>query len=347
MRGDPEVKRKKQLKAPRTAFSEMDLGLIGIVGLALTIALLAVALNIGKVLDLVGHTSYTAELSEAGGIRGGDEVRVAGIKVGEVKSVKLVDDHVEVSFRLSEVEVGDQTRATVKSDNALGSKFLAIEPGGKGDSDMIPLERTDAGFAVNEELGELTTSTSKIDTDRLAASFDSVSKVLSATPKEFRSALTGVSELSKTLSSRDSELATLLQEASGLSDVLADRNKDITSIFTNGSLLFTELESRRKVIGELLQSVETVSAQLSGFVKDNKVSLRPALTELRQAARLLGDYRSTLDFAIGNTGAYARSLGESVAGGPFFQAYLANVGSPEDLVTGGLAGILQGNQGGF
>jgi len=77
------------------------------------------------------------------------------------------------------------------------------------------------------------------------------------------------------------------------------------------------------------------------------VTLKPALTELRRTAKLLTEYRGTLDFAIKNTGAYVRSLGESVAGGPFFQAYLANIGSPEDLGIGGIGGILKNQDKGF
>lgn len=332
----------KKARPPRMTFSEMDLGKIGVVGLLLTIALLAGALNIGKVLALVGNATYTADLSEAGGLRSGDEVRVAGIRVGKVNGVELMGDHVEVTFGLEDLDLGNQSRAIVKSDNALGSKFLAIEPAGTGDTDHIPLERTDAGFAVNEELGELTTATSEIDEGELAKSFESVSAVLDATPQEFRSALEGVGALSKTLSSRDSELAALLQKADDVSSILADRNKDITAILGDGSQLFQELAKRREVLGNLLRNVQLATTQLNGLVTDNRNSLKPALTELRKTAKLLTEYRGTLTLALKSTGGYIRSLGESVAGGPFFQAYVANVGSPEDLVTGGLAGILKG-----
>lgn len=329
-------------RLPRRAFSEMDLGKIGLVGLVLTFALLAGALNIGKVLALVGNATYTADMSEAGGLRSGDDVRVAGIKVGKVNGVELMGDHVEVTFGLEDLDLGDKTRAVVKSDNALGSKFLAIEPAGTGDADHIPLARTDSGFAVNEELGKLTTATSKIDSGKLAKSFESVSAVLNATPQEFRSALEGVGALSNTLSSRDADLATLLEKASNVSSILADRNKDVTSILGDGSQLFQELAQRREVLGNLLRNVQKATTQLNGLVADNKVSLKPALTELNKTAKLLTEYRGTLATALKVTGGYIRSLGESVAGGPFFQAYLANVGSPEDLVTGGLAGLLKG-----
>ncbi|WP_182481139.1 MCE family protein [Nocardioides immobilis] len=326
----------------RKAFSEMDLGRIGLVGLVLTALLLAGALNIGKLLELVGNASYTADLSEAGGLRSGDEVRVAGIKVGKVNGVELKGDHVEVTFGLEDLELGDETLVIVKSDNALGSKFLSVEPAGEGDVHEIPRERTDAGFAVNEELGELTTATSEIDEDGLAKAFESVSEVLAATPEEFRSALEGVGALSNTLSSRDAELQTLLKRASSVSTILADRNKDITQIMSDGSLLFEELTQRRVILGDLLRNVQRAARQLTGLARDNELSLKPALTELRDTAELLTDYRDTLQLALKSTGGYIRSLGESVASGPFFQAYVANIGSPEDLFTGGLAGLLEG-----
>ncbi len=336
----------RKARLPRRAFSEMDLGRIGMVGLLLTVALLAGALNIGKVMALVGNATYTADLEEAGGLRSGDDVRVAGIKVGKVNAVELKGDHVLVSFGLEDMDLGDKTRAVVKSDNALGSKFLAIEPGGRGDSDHIPLARTEAGLAVNEELGRLTTATSDIDEDELAKSFASVSAVLSATPEEFRSALEGVGALSNTLSSRDADLEVLLKKASNVSEVLAQRNKDITSILGDGSLLFQELASRRIVLGRLLRNVQAATTQLNGLVADNKNSLKPALAELRHTAELLTEYQGTLKLALKATGGYIRSLGESVGGGPFFQAYVANIGSPEDLGTGGLASLLKG-QGSF
>ncbi len=332
----------RRIKRQRKAFVEMDLGLIGLVGLILTALLLAGALNIGKVLQLVSNTTYTADLAEAGGLRTGDDVRVAGIKVGKVDGIELKGDHVEVEFSLEDLELGDESSAVIKSDNALGSKFLSITPAGSGNEHHIPRERTDAGFAINQELGELTTSTAEIDEDQLAESFASVSAVLAATPEEFRLALDGVGDLSNTLSTRDAELRALLEKASNVSSILADRNKDITQILSDGSLLFDELTKRRVILGNLLRNVQKATRQLTGLVRDNKVSLRPALTELKDTAALLTDYRDTLETALETTGGYIRSLGESVASGPFFQAYVANIGSPEDLVTGGLTGMLEG-----
>jgi phospholipid/cholesterol/gamma-HCH transport system substrate-binding protein len=340
------TKRALRTKRRRKAFSEMNLGKIGVFGLVLTTVVMALALNIGKVKAIVQNATYTADFSEAGGLRGGDDVRVAGLKVGKVNSVELAGNHVKVTFGLSGVPLGDSSRAAVKSDNALGSKFLSIEPEGSGRIKHIPLDRTAPGIAVNQELGRLTTRTSEIDAQQLAKSFESVSAVLRETPTEFRSALKGVGALSKTLSARDTQLQTLLQKASSVSGVLADRNREITSILGDGSQLFSELALRRQVLGQLLRNVQTATTQLTGLARDNKNSLKPALTQLRTTARLLTHYRGTLDLALKDMAVYVRSLGESVSAGPFFQAYLANLASPEDLITGGIAGIVKQQAGG-
>lgn len=59
----------------------------------------------------VGTTMYTADFPEAGMIRAGDDVRVAGISVGSVQKVALAGDHVSVGLRIKKsVHIGDQSR---------------------------------------------------------------------------------------------------------------------------------------------------------------------------------------------------------------------------------------------
>lgn len=315
---------------------------VGVIGLLVVAALVAAAINFSNLRSLLNDTSYQAELAETGGLQKGDEVRVSGVRVGTVESVDLAEDHVVVGFAASDLQIGDKTTAAVKSDNALGRKFLSIDPGGDGDEEIIPLDRTDSGYAVTTALGDLTNATSRIDVKQMSASFDALSEVLEQTPKEFRSTLSGVSALSRTISTRDAELRELLGHASSLSALLAQRNEEITSILGNGSLLFAELDRRREVIDGLLHNVVAATEQLRGFVADNGDSLHPALTELKGVASLLKRYRGTLEFALTNLHAFVSGLGEAVGSGPFFQAYVQNMTAPASL-TPVLSGIIDGD----
>jgi len=330
------------MTVPRRKFAERDQATVGLVGLLVTALIVAGALSISSLNSVLSATDFTADFAETGGLQVGDDVRVSGLKVGEVANVELDGTHVSVEFTATDVVLGDRTTAAVKSDNALGRKFLAIDPAGSGDDSHIPRERTDPGYEVTAALGDLATATGEIDVEQMAEAFDSLGKVLADTPEEFRAALEGVSALSRTISARDEDLGELLKRTSSLSKVLADRTLEITSIFSNGSLIFHEISLRRELIRQLLLDVAGMTQQLRGFVRDHKVTLAPALREIRGVATILKDYRHALDYALTNLGSYISGLGEAVGSGPFFQAYVQNLTAPTTL-TPVLGDIMDGS----
>jgi phospholipid/cholesterol/gamma-HCH transport system substrate-binding protein len=328
-------------KTFKKTFRERNQSRVGVFGMLAVALVLALSLSVGTLRSILSGTEYTALLVDTGGLRSGDAVRVAGLQVGRVTSIELEGSTVTVRFVAGGVELGADTSAVVTSEDALGKKALDLTPKGGGRLSTIPLARTDAGIAVTESLGRLATTTGRINGDKLARSFDSLSTVLNQTPKEFRQALTGVSALSRSISRRDAALGDLLQRSSSLSSVLAERSAEITSLMSDGSAFFDELIQRRDLIRALLRNVVVTTAQLQGLVNDHRNSLRPALTELRQVAKLLTRYRGTLNFALKKLGSFTRALGESVSSGPFFQAYVSNLTEPQNLAPA-LDGILPG-----
>jgi len=309
-----------------------------IVGIVLVAVIMAVVTNLSRISSLVGSQTYTAALTDGGGIRSGDDVRVDGINVGQVTGVELDGEAVELEFRAGDVELGDRTRLFVRSDNALGRKYVDLEPAGDGDVTSIPVDRTDPGYAAPQVLGDLTRTSQSIDTHRVADAFNSLSSVLEGSPQEFADALTGVERLSKTISSRDAELARLLQRARSVSEVLAKRNDEITGLFSDGSLIFQELLVRRFQVSSLLRNITAATQQIEAFVADNKDVLPDSLTQLRQVADLVANYRDDLSAALVDFSGYIRGLADAIASGPFFQALVPNLTTPEDLVLGALKG---------
>lgn len=309
-------------------FSEFNQVKVGVVGLIVLALLLGVAVNSGRIKALLLGSNYSAEFAEAGGLQTDDEVMISGFKVGTVKSIDLEGDHVLVEFATDGTHFGDATRASIKTESALGTKYLQLEPAGEGElepGDRIPRERTQSPYDVTEALADLTVTTGKIDTEQLAKSFDTMSDTFADTPPELREALTGVRRISQTLSSRDEALRQVLAHSRGVTQVLSDRNVEITRLLSDGNAFLSELEARRDTIRRLLVGVKEATDQLSGFVTDNNESLRPALTELRKTLAVLNDNKKSLEQAIGLLGRLGRSLGEAVGGGPFFYGYMQNL----------------------
>lgn len=77
----------------------------------------------------------SVRFNQADGLSVGNDVRLAGIRVGKVVGERL-DDHygVVVTFSLpNKVLLPDDSGASIQSDGLFGSKFIELAPGGSED----------------------------------------------------------------------------------------------------------------------------------------------------------------------------------------------------------------------
>src|SRR5581483_12462019 len=95
-----------------------------------------------------GGTGYRARFTDVTGVLPGDDVRIAGVKVGQVTRVRLVDNGTaELSFTVDgAVPLPAGVRAAVRYRNLIGQRYLALTEGpGTGvlpPGGLIPLSRT-------------------------------------------------------------------------------------------------------------------------------------------------------------------------------------------------------------
>ena len=309
-----------------TPFRERNPVVIGAIGLGVIAALLLLAFNIDNIPLLAGR-SHSAALSEAGGLKAGDDVRIAGVKVGKVTVVDLDGNHVRVDFKVGrDTELGSETSATVRIKTILGQKYLALEPAGKGElTRTIPMSRTTPAYDVVEAFSDLATTTDAIDTEQLAESLDTVADTFRDSPDEVRAAVDGLGRLSRTIASRDDQLRELLDHANGVTGVLADRNKQLVALMADGDLLLQELRERREDIHTLLVSTVTLSQELTGLVRDNRKAIRPALANLKNVLATLKANQADLDRSIELLAPFVRVFANTTGNGRWFDTYITNL----------------------
>lgn len=307
----------------------------GLLGTALVAALVLGSLGVGALSRLTGD-SYHAAFAEAAGIKPGDEVRVAGIKVGQVDAVGLDGTQVGVDFTVTDdtVRLGAATRAAIKIETVVGRKFLALLPEGDGElanTGTIPLARTETPYEINQALSDLTSHSDQIDTGQLMRALETVSETGRGTPDEIAATLSGTSRLAQAIASRDEELRRLLERANDVSGVLADRHREVVSLFEQGNLLLDELEKRREVVHTLLVHTTEVSAQLTALTQEQRGQLEPALRQLGTVVDVLTRNQGNLEAALEML--VPRTMGgvESTGSGPFADVYPQNI-PPLNLV---------------
>ena len=114
-----------------TPFREQNQVTVGVIGLTVLGLIMLAAFKAQDLPLIGGGTKYSAQFSEAGGLKPNDEIRVAGVRVGQVRKVELEGTHVRVDFVVDKgVKLGDQTGAEMKIKTLLGQKYLKLNPAG-------------------------------------------------------------------------------------------------------------------------------------------------------------------------------------------------------------------------
>jgi phospholipid/cholesterol/gamma-HCH transport system substrate-binding protein len=317
-------------------FRERNPVIIGVIGLALIAAMMLGAFRADRLPIIGSGDVYHADFAEIGGLKSGNEVRIAGVSVGKVQDIELDGNKVRVTFKIDKgTDFGTQTRADIRVRTLLGAEFLALTPEGSGQlakGSTIPLERTVAPYDVVQAFSDLSRTTDQLDIPQLSEALDTLSDISTQTPEEFRGAIQGVSDLSRNLAARDDQINTLLVNLKKVSGVLNSRNDELVTLFRDADTLFQALSARRDSIHRLLVSTQTISTQLRGLVKDTRSDLLPALEQLDTVTTMLRKNEASLDEALRIYPAFTRVFTNALGTGPWFDTYLGGLTSVSGLV---------------
>jgi phospholipid/cholesterol/gamma-HCH transport system substrate-binding protein len=108
--------------------TEIVVGLFVLVGI---VCLGYLAIKLGK-LEVLGNSGYVvyADFPTVAGLKQGDPVEIAGVKVGRVEAITLADDRARLAIRIQDnVRLQEDVIASVRARGLIGDKFVLITPG--------------------------------------------------------------------------------------------------------------------------------------------------------------------------------------------------------------------------
>lgn len=131
---------------------EMTVGVFVIVGL---LAISWLAIKVGQV-GGIGESGYTliANFDDAGGVRKGSDVMMAGVAIGRINSVTLTDnDHATMILRINEgVKITEDAFASVRTKGIIGDRYIRISQG-MDESNLEPgseIEETESAINIED-----------------------------------------------------------------------------------------------------------------------------------------------------------------------------------------------------
>jgi phospholipid/cholesterol/gamma-HCH transport system substrate-binding protein len=111
---------------------EMVVGVFVLIGM---VCLAYLSIKLGK-LEIISGAVYEveAQFNSASGLKPGSTIEIAGVEVGRVRGITLIEDRAKVKLAVNNtVKLYTDTFASIKTRGIIGEKFLALSPGGGGD----------------------------------------------------------------------------------------------------------------------------------------------------------------------------------------------------------------------
>jgi phospholipid/cholesterol/gamma-HCH transport system substrate-binding protein len=108
---------------------------VGVFVLVGIVCLAYLSIKLGK-LEMIGGDVYEvdAQFNSASGLKAGSTVEIAGVEVGRVRGITLIENRAKVKLAVNNtVKLYTDTFASIKTRGIIGEKFLSLSPGGGGD----------------------------------------------------------------------------------------------------------------------------------------------------------------------------------------------------------------------
>lgn len=239
--------------------------------------------------------SYKAQFTDVTDLLPGDSVRAAGVRVGTVKGIKVVDNHLaQVSFTVDKDVANTITTTThfdVRYLNLVGQRYIAIvdAPGGtkQNPKDVILTSRTAPA----------------LDLTQLFNGFRPLFAALSPTDVN-----NFAIEIIKTLQGEGGTLADLAAKSASLTNTIADRDAVVGAVVNN---LLAVLNTVAQRDAGLNQTIEQLQRLVSGLASD-RTTIASSLQNIddlaSNSALLLQQIRPYLPGDISNLSKVANTL---------------------------------------
>ncbi|GAA6524276.1 MlaD family protein [Intrasporangium sp. DVR] len=324
----------------RTTSSLVKLGIFAAVTLFATSVL---ALTIANV-QVGAKATYRAVFTDATGVLAGQDVRIAGVRVGEVTEVRVGDDRstAVVEFTVLKSSVLTQgTEATLKYRNLVGQRYLALSQGSGSatalaDGATIPLPRTHPALD-------------------LTVLFNGFKPLFAALSPQDVNELSGL--IVQTLQGEGGDINTLLERTASLTAAIADRDAVIGRTVDNLTAVLGTVEAHddqllafidqlqrftgglaedREAIGRTLSGINALSAETADLLVTTRPLVKEDVAQLRTLAATLNKPANVREFEafIKDVPGRLETLTRTATYGSWFNFYLCQFDVKSPILPG-------------
>ncbi|WGL52007.1 MCE family protein [Nocardioides sp. BP30] len=279
-----------------------------------------------------GSKQYKAEFSDATGVNKGDDVRIAGVRVGTVKNVQIVHrTHALISFTVADgTSLDKATHATIKYRNLVGQRYLALsdEIGDGGllrPGATIPTSQTTPALDLTVLFNGFKPLFEALSPNDINALSYEIVQVFQGEGGTLDDLLAHTASLTQTLADRDQVIDSLIDNLNDVLVHVGSRDTQLSQLIETYKTFVHGLDQDKQPILDSLDHISALSEQTSDLVSGIRSPFVEDIKQLRTFAGQLASQRQGLDADLQIEPQKLNKIGATATYGSWFNFFLCGL----------------------
>jgi phospholipid/cholesterol/gamma-HCH transport system substrate-binding protein len=289
--------------------------------------------------------SYWANFNDVTGLQLGDDVRIAGVRVGTVQNIKIERKnersyaHVEFSVQKSD-PLPKSAIVSVRYRNLVGQRYLNVEQGVGDPNDLLKSGATIGEDHTNEAV-DLTVLfngfaplTRGLDATRINELSYNIIQTLQGEGGALESLLSTVADLTNTLADKDKVIGDVIDNLTGVLQTVGERDAELRDLIDQLQAFITGLANDRDTIGNAIEGVNRLAQSTAGLLTQVREPFARDVRSITGLVDVLNRNSGTLTYVIKQLPPTVGALIRTASYGSWFNFYLCE-GSGTLVLPGG------------
>jgi len=283
--------------------------------------------------NLASTNAYKARFTDATLLLPNDDVRIAGVRVGQVTEVRIVDRRqAEVEF---EVDAGRKipaaATAQIKFRNLVGQRYVSL---GQGDGDptqtlqgggTIPVERTKPALDLTELFNGFKPLFRALQPDDINKLSYQVIQVLQGEGGTVESLLASTASLTTTIAEKDQVIGEVIDNLNGVLDTLNVRTPQLNDLVIRLQQFVSGLAADREPIGDAIDALGGLANTTAGLLTEAREPLKQDISALGTLTQNLNDSEAVVEHFIQFLPEKVQALSRTADYGSWFNFYACEI----------------------
>ncbi|QFU87954.1 MCE family protein [Amycolatopsis sp. YIM 10] len=285
--------------------------------------------------DFGDSARYSALFTDSSGLKEGDDVRIAGVKVGQVESITVSESdgahRAEVNFGVDSVrELPEAVTATVKFRNLIGQRYLALGTAVDGDGKLpdggrIPLERTQPALNLTVLFNGFEPLFKALEPAQVNQLSYEIIQVFQGEGGTIRSLLSHTASLTSAIADRDKVIGEVITNLNNVLGTVNQQGPGLGELIDQTQQLVTGLAEQRQPIGEAVSALGELTDTTAGLLAEARPPLKEDIAALGQLSGNLADSEQLLDQLLGVMPGNLEKFTRTLSYGSWFNYYLCGL----------------------